>query len=1051
MLDGIIRFSLRNRLLVAALTVLLVAFGVNAIVSLPIDVLPDITKPTVTIMTEAHGMAPEEVETRVTYPIESFLNGVPDVDRIRSQSGIGLSAIYVEFKWGTDIYRNRQLVQERLSLAKERLPENVTPVMGPVSSLMGQIQQIAVYSKSGETGPMALRDLAEWVLRPRLMTIPGVAQVISIGGGLKQYQILLSAEKLNRFQISLDQVDKTLAQVSQNTTGGYLEKGEQELLVRHIGVVETVDDLKKTLVGLHFGRPVLVEDVAAVTEAPRLKRGDGSFNGAPAVVMTIQKAPGTDTIAITNEVDRAIEELAPSLPKDVVINTDVFQQANFIKTSISGIQSKLQLGSVLVFVILLLFLASLRMSLITLVAIPVSFLMTAIVFKLLGLSVNTMTLGGLAIAIGELVDDSIVDVENVDRRLLENASLPTPRPFLRVVYESSSEIRNSIVLATAIIALVFLPLFNLDGLEGRLFIPLAISYLTALMASLLVALTLTPVLCSYLLRPGKKSSGESKAPRASHDTRFVTWLKAIDRRIVAFAMDHSGLVSSVSIVLFLGSLALIPFMGRDFLPQFNEGTAMVSVSAPPGISLAESGRIGVQAETLILQSPEVKSVSRRTGRAELDEHAMGVNVSEIDVDFNPKGRARPIVLNEIRERILKEIPGVTVNVGQPLGHLIDHMLSGVNASIAIKIFGSDLQLLREKASELRDAIDGTKGLVDLRIETQGRIPQLKIHVLREEAARFGLSAGEITKLLEGAYNGEIVAQVLEETRLYDIYYRFDDDSRSSEEKMRATVLKTMPDGRRVTLDEVADVYEASGPNEIFREQGQRRIIISANASGRDLGSLVSEIKSKVESQVQLPEGYYVVYGGQFQSQESATRKLLLYGALSILGIAALLYHHFGSTAIMLQVMATLPLAFVGGLVLLFFTDRTITVASLVGFITLAGIASRNAIMMIDHYLHLMKFEGETFSRQMILRGSQERLAPVLMTAMVASLALLPIVFAKGEPGSEILHPVAVVIVGGLVTSTLLDIVVTPALFFRFGKKASEHYIQKTGIDPLDQN
>lgn len=1049
MLDGIIRFSLRNRLLVLALTVLIVSFGANSVLNLPIDVLPDITKPTVTIMTESHGMAPEEVETRVTFPIESFLNGVPGVDRIRSQSGVGLSAIYVEFQWGTDIYRNRQLIQERLSLAKERLPENITPVMGPVSSLMGQIQQIAVYSKNGKTDPMALRDLAEWVLRPRLMTIQGVAQVISIGGGLKQYQILLSAEKLNQFQISLDQVDKTLSQVSQNTTGGYLEKGEQELLVRHIGVVETIDDLKKTLIGLHFGRPILVENVATVVEGPRLKRGDGSFNGSPAVIMTIQKAPGADTVHLTNQVEDAIKELQPSLPEDIVINTDVFKQANFIKASISGIQSKLQFGSVLVFAILLLFLASLRMSLITLIAIPVSFLVTAIVFKILGLSVNTMTLGGLAIAIGELVDDSIVDVENVDRRLLENSARPTPLPFLRVIYESSSEIRNSIVLATAIIALVFLPLFNLDGLEGRLFTPLAISYLTALTASLIVALTLTPVLCSYLLKHGPKHGITKEDLKTSHDTKFVTWLKSIDRKIVNFAMDHSNLVLGVAIALLIGSLSLIPFMGRDFLPQFNEGTAMVSVIAPPGISLKEANHVGTEAEKLILQSPEVKSVSRRTGRAELDEHAMSVNVSEIDVDFKTEGRPRPVVLNEIRERILKEIPGAGVNVGQPLGHLIDHMLSGVNAAIAIKIFGSDLQTLREKASELRDAIDGTPGLVDLRIESQGRIPQLKIRVLREEAARFGLSAGEVTKLLEGAYNGEIVAQVLEETRLYDIYYRFDDDSRSTEEKMRATVLKTMPDGRKVTLEQVADIYEASGPNEIFREQGQRRIIISANASGRDLVSLVNEIKSKVESKVKLPEGYYVVYGGQFQSQESASRKLLLFGALSILGIAALLYHHFGSSAIMLQVMATLPLAFIGGLILLFFTDRTITVASLVGFITLSGIASRNAIMMIDHYLHLMKFEGEKFSREMILRGSQERLAPVLMTAMVASLALLPLVFAKGQPGSEILHPVAVVIVGGLVTSTLLDIVVTPALFFRFGRKSSENYVQKTQTDPLE--
>lgn len=1034
MLDSIIRYSLRNRLLVIALTALVLVFGTTSFLSLPIDVLPDITKPTVTIMTEAHGMAPEEVETRVTFPIESVLNGLPGVDRIRSQSGISLSAIYVEFNWGTDIYRNRQLIQERLTLAKERLPKDVTPVMGPIASLMGQIQQIAVYSKTGETNPMALRDLAEWVLRPRLMTIPGIAQVISIGGGLKQYQILISAEKLNQYQLSIDQVDKTLSQVSQNTTGGFLEKGAQELLVRHIGVVETIDDLKKTLIGLHFGRPILVENVANVIEGPRLKRGDGSFNGSPSVVMTIQKAPNTDTMTLTKEVERAVTELKPSLPQDVVINTDVFKQANFIESSISGIRGKLQFGSILVFVILLIFLASFRMSLITLIAIPISFLVTAIVFKLLGLSVNTMTLGGLAIAIGELVDDSIVDVENVDRRLLENSGREKPWSILKVIYQASSEIRNSIVLATIIIALVFLPLFNLEGLEGRLFTPLAISYLTALIASLVVALTLTPVLCSYLL-PGIDRKSKS------HDTKFVLWLKNLDRKLVGFALGRSNAIMGGSVLLLAASLALIPFMGRDFLPHFNEGTAMVSVIALPGASLNESNRIGVYAEQLILNSPEVKSVSRRTGRAELDEHAMGVNTSEIDVDFKIGGRDRQIVLDEIRNRILKEIPGVGVNIGQPISHLIDHMLSGVNAAIAIKIFGSDLQVLREKASELRDAIQDTQGLVDLRVESQGRIPQLKIRVLREEAAKFGLSAGEVTSLLEGAYNGEIVAQVLEETRLYDIYYRFDDDSRSSQEKMENTVLKTMPDGRKVKLAQVADVYEASGPNEIFREQGQRRIIISANVSNRDLGSLVEEIKSKVSSKVVLPEAYYVVYGGQFQSQESATRKLLIFGALSILGIAALLYHHFRSTTIMLQVMATIPLAFIGGLILLFVTDRTITVASLVGFITLCGIASRNSIMMISHYLHLMKHEGEAFTREMIVRGSLERLSPVLMTACVASLALLPLVFAKGQPGSEILHPVAVVIVGGLVTSTLLDIIVTPVLFYRFGRKSAEAHVK----------
>lgn len=1031
MLNAIIRYALNHRLLVVVITAFIIVYGTMAIRDLPVDVFPDVTKPTVTIMTESHGMAPEEVETRVTFPIESFLNGLPGVERIRSQSGIGLSAIYVEFEWGTDIYRNRQLVQEKLNLAKERLPRNIDPVMGPIGSLMGQIQQIAVTSESNDVGPMELRSLAEWVLRPRLMTIPGVAQVISIGGGLKQYQILVSAEKLNRYQLSIDQVDKELAQISQNTTGGFLETEGQEFLVRNIGIIESLDDIKDTLIGLHFGRPVLVKDIAEVKEAPRLKRGDGSFNGKPSVVMTIQKQPGADTVRMTHAIEKAIEELKPSLPKGVVVNPNVFKQADFIEASIAGIKGKLKFGTVLVFIILFIFLANLRMSVITLTAIPVSFLVTAIVFKFFGLSVNTMTLGGLAIAIGELVDDSIVDVENVFRRLRENAQLATPRPFLRVIYEASSEIRNSIVLATVIIALVFLPLFNLTGLEGRLFMPLGIAYITSLIASLVVSLTLTPVLCSYFLK-GKLAE--------HHDTRFVVWLKHVDRQVLEWALPRSNLILGGATLLFVFSVALIPFMGRDFLPKFNEGTAVISVIAPPGISLAESGKIGEKTEAIILSMPEVKSVSRRTGRAELDEHAMGVHVSEIDVDFNSTGRPREIVLNDIRSKIKASLPELGVNVGQPIAHLIDHMLSGVSAAIAIKIFGPDLTTLREKAMDLEAAIKDTRGLVDLKVESQGLIPQVKIHVLRDDAARYGLSPGEITTLLESAFNGETVAEVLDDTKVYDVFFQFDESSRATLEKMQKTVLKIMPDGRKVLLEQVADVYESTGPNEINRENGQRRIVISANVSGRDLGSLIEEIQKKVSEKVSLPEGYYVVYGGQFESQKNATQKILIFSLISILGIALVLWSHFHSKTIAAQIMVTIPLAFIGGIILLFFTDRSLTVASLVGFITLCGMASRNSIMMISHYLHLMKYEGESFSKEMIIRGSQERLIPVMMTAFVAALALLPLVFAKGQPGSEILHPVAVVIVGGLLSSTLLDIIVTPALFYKIGKKSAENYI-----------
>lgn len=1034
MLNAIIRFALNHRLLVVCFAALIVVYGAMVVKDLPIDVFPDITKPTVTIITESHGMAPEEVETRVTLPIESFLNGLPGLERMRSQSGIGLSVIYLEFEWNTDIYRNRQLVQEKLNLVGERIPKEIVPTMGPIASLMGQIQQIAVYSPENKISALDLRTYAEWVLRPRLMTIPGVAQIIVIGGGLKQYQILISAEKLNRYQLSIEQIDKQISQISQNTTGGYFEQNGQELLVRNIGVVESVDDINNTLVGLHFGRPILIKDIAEVKFAARVKRGDGSYMGSPSVVLTVQKQPTADTVKLTKQIDEAIENLKPGFPQGLEVNTDVFKQSNFINASIKGIQSKLKSGTILVFLVLLIFLANLRMSVITLTAIPVSFLVTAIVFKFFGLSVNTMTLGGLAIAIGELVDDSIVDVENVYRRLRENAAKLNPAPTLRVIFDASSEVRNSIVLATMIIALVFLPLFNLSGLEGQLFSPLAISYLTALISSLVVSLTLTPVLCSYFLK--------FKDQKEHHDTKFVTYLKKLDRKVLSVALDYPFVVLGITLLALVGSLSLLPFMGKDFLPKFNEGTAMIALAAPPGISLNESNRLGQQAELVIMKTAEVKSVSRRTGRAELDEHAMGVNVSEIDVDFKPGGRDREIVLNEIRDRLTEQFPQLGIGVGQPLSHLIDHMLSGVSAALAMKIFGSDLQTLREKAIEVQTAIDGTPGLVDLRVEQQGLIPQLKIQVLRDEAAKFGLSAGEITSLLEAALNGEIVTQVIEENKFFDVFYRFDDDSRSSLERIQKTVLKVMPTGQKVLLEQVADVYEASGPNEVFRENGQRRIVISGNVSERDLASLVAEIQKRISEKVKLPEGYYITYGGQFESQQRATQKILLFGILAIFGIALILLSHFHSKMIMSQIMLTIPFAFIGGIILLFFTDRTITVASLVGFITLCGVASRNGIMMISHYLHIMEHEGESFTKEMIIRGSLERLVPVMMTASVTTLALLPLVWASGQPGSEILHPVAVVIVGGLLSSTILDIIVTPTVFYRFGKKAAFKYINQ---------
>lgn len=1040
MLDQLIRLALNKRLITLTFALVLIVVGSVSLSTLPVDVFPDLSKPTVTIMTEAHGKAPEEVETLVTLPIEAQLNGLPGLTSIRSTSGVGLSIVYVQFEWGTDIFRSRQLVAEKLNLAKEMLPDGVQPIMGPIASLMGQIQQIALYPENKDIDPMELRTIAEWIVRPRLLTIPGVAQVIPMGGGLKQYQILISSEKINLKGLTIEDLDHSLRKISQNTTGGYLNKEDSELLVRNIGVVTSVDDIKGTVVGMHFGRPVLLSDIADVKVAPATKRGDSSYNGNPSVVMVIQKQPETDTVQITKAIDKAVEDLKTSLPPGVGISTDVFKQSNFIEASIKGIKGKLMLGTILVFVVLFVFLANLKMSLITLTAIPMSFLMTFIVFKIFGLSINTMTLGGLAIAIGELVDDSIVDVENIFRRLRENSLLAAPQKTLKVIFEASSEIRNSIVTATIIICLVFIPLLNLTGLEGRLFTPLAISYLTALVSSLLVSLTVTPVLCYFLLGKSElKEHGE---------TKFVKWLKSKDTQILNRCLNQPKKVIITVTILFLLAISLVPLMGKNFLPEFNEGTALATVGAKPGINLEEANRIGVKAEKLILEVPEVKSVSRRTGRAEKDEHAMGLNVSEIDIDFKKDiKRSREEILNDIRDK-LSTFEGMNISVGQPIAHLIDHMSSGVAAQIAIKIYGQDLQGLRQSAMSVKEAINEIPGLVDVRVEQQGLLPQLKIHVLRDLAAQYGLSAGEITAILESALNGDDIAQVIEGQKYFDVFFRYDDQSRKDIDSIQKMILTILPDGRKIKVSDVADVYETQGPNEINRDNGQRRIYVSANVSGRDLVSAVNEIKTKVTDKVKFPVGSYVEYGGQFEAQARATRNILFFGIFALIGIAFLLYSQFGSKVIVGQIMLTIPFAFIGGILLLFAIDRNITIASMIGFITLSGIACRNGIMMISHYLHLMKHENEAFSPQMIIRGSLERLVPVLMTATVASLALLPLVFAKGQTGSEILHPVAVVIVGGLISSTLLDIIVTPTLFYWIGKRSAEAYIHKKETETL---
>jgi len=1028
MLDRIIKFSISHRLLVVSAAALIFVYGLIVLTKLPIDVFPDLNRPTVTIMSESHGLAPEEVETLVSFPLESSLNGLPGVERVRSTSGVGLSVIYVEFAWGTDIFRNRQLVQEKLSLAQEKLPASIRPTIGPIASIMGEIQLIGLSTENEQQSPMDLRTLADWTIRPRLLSIPGVAQVIAIGGGVRQFQILLSAEKIQKNQLAIDEIERNLTGISRNTTGGFFNQDNQEFLIRNIGTIKTKEEILASVVGMHFGKPVRVSDIAEVKEFPQTKRGDASVNGKPAVILSVQKQPGTSTIELTRSIDDALQTLKPTLPSGVKLDAHLFRQANFIVTSISNVKEALRDGVILVVIVLFLFLLNFRTTAITLTAIPLSFMLTAIIFKFFGLSVNTMTLGGLAIAIGELVDDAIVDVENVLRRLKENRQRPDPLSPLKVIYLASSEVRNSIVIATIIVGLVFVPLFNLGGIEGKLFIPLGISYIISLLASMLVSLTVTPALCAYLL---------PKAKILDHKEGWlVRALKAVDRKVLGVTLQNPWPVLALVISLFAGSIMLAIGFGRDFLPQFNEGTATITVMASPGISLEASNKIGTEAEEAILKSPEVKSVSRRTGRAELDEHAEGVHYSEIDVDFDSEGRDRKIVLNEIRER-LKKVEGVFVNVGQPISHRLDHLLSGVRAQIAIKIFGPDLATLRRKGSEIYQSLKGTPGLVDLQVEQQVLIPQLKIVIMREEAARYGLVAGDLTQLLEKVLQGEGVGQIREGQKTIDMLMRFDEKSRSDLELIRKIPVKVMPNGNRILLEQVADIFESTGPNLINRENGQRRIVIQGNASSRDLSSLVEEIQAKIAKDVQLPPGYFVSYGGQFESQKEATKLMLLLGSFSIFAIFMALYMHFRSVFVALQVMLNIPLAFIGGIFAIYLTNKTISIASLVAFVTLCGIASRNGIMMLSHYLHLMSDEGESFSKEMVIRGSLERLVPVLMTSLTAILGLIPLVYAAGEPGKEILHPVALVIVGGLLSSTLLDAFVTPTIFYNFGRKSAE--------------
>ena len=1048
MLNSIIRFALKQRLLVIAVALFLVGYGTWQAMQAPIDVFPDLNRPRVVIMTEAPGLAPEEVETLITFPIETAVNGANGVQAVRSSSGVGISVIYVEFDWNTDIYNDRQIVNERLQLVQERMPQGVKPTLAPISSIMGQILMLGMWSDEGATEPLELRTLGDWVVRQRLLTIPGVSQVFTMGGGRKQFQVLVDPDAMLRFGVSLHEVKQAVQNSNENATGGYLdEQGPNELLVRALGRVQSIEDLQKVVVTMKEGRPIALAQIARVVEGPQVKRGDssawvrneeGEFSGGPAVILTINKQPGADTRRVTEDVMAAIDDLRPSLPSDLRIEP-LYTQKSFIDRAIENVAEALRDGGILVVIILFLFLMNVRTTFITLTAIPLSLVMTAIVFSVFGLSINTMTLGGLAVAIGELVDDAIVDVENIYRRLKENRASENPKHPLLVVFRASIEIRNSIVFGTMIVILVFLPLFALSGMEGRLFAPLGVAYIVSILSSLLVSLTVTPVLSYWLL-------GKQKLKGHEKDGFVLRGIKWIGDKVIRFSLTVPRFNLAVTAILVALSGMFLMSLERDFLPPFNEGAVQLNVVLPPGTSLATSNDISSRVETRLREIEDIEGFIRRTGRAELDEHAEGVNMSEFILELDPESpRSREEQLEEIREA-MADIPGIVTAVEQPIAHLISHMISGVKAQIGIKIYGDDLDLLRRKAGEMEAAMKAVPGTKDVLVEPQVIIPQLRIELDRDKLLLYGLSAVEVNEFIETALNGQVVSEILIGQRTFDLMLRLDEDYRENLQTLRRLTID-LADGGKLPLESVANIYESGGPNTINREDVRRRIVLQCNVSDRGVVDVVQDIQTKVQPIVEsLPPGYFVQYSGQFESQQSASRVIGVLFAVSLVGVFLVLYTMFRSVNLSLQVMMALPMAFIGSVAALVITGQTLTVAAMVGFISLAGIASRNGILLLNHYLHLVQHEGEDWTKEMIVRAGLERLAPVLMTALTSGIGLVPLVMAAGEPGKEILYPVATVILGGLISSTLLDFFVHPALFWLIGLKSAERVVNESKTD-----
>ena len=1029
MFRTIVNFSLNNRLLVLAVAIVVIAYGLVSLQKLPVDVFPDLNKPTVTINIEAGGLAPEEVEQLVVFPIETAMNGIPGVTRVRSISGIGLGLIFVEFDWGSDIYLNRQLVTERLNGVEQQIPEFVEPVIGPISSIMGEILLVAMTSEA--MSPMELRELADWTVRPKLLALPGVAQVIPIGGEVRQYRVTPNLEQMSNLGVSIEEIATSIEVFSRNAGGGFIDQNDREYLVRNIGRTTSISDLRELTVAIRDARNIRLDQVASIGFGARTKRGEAGFQGKPAVIVSVQKQPEIDTLVLTEKVELALAELQRTMKGDVKVDQLLFRQANFIENSIENLKTVLIEAAVVVAIILFAFLLNFRTTAISLLAIPISILVTILVFQFFGFTINTMTLGGLAIATGELVDDAVVDIENIQRRLKQNRQNGNQIPILKVIADASQEVRSGIVYATTIIVLVFVPLFALSGIEGRLFAPLGVAYIISIVASLLTAVTVTPVLASYLL-PKMKNLEQ----RESFVVRFLKW---VNKGVLTIAFRWSLVPIVASFFAVIVAVLSATTLPKSFLPPFNEGSLTVGFLLQPGVSLEQSNSLGQLAEKRIMQVPEVLQVGRRTGRAELDEHAEGVHSSEIDVDLKPSDRSRDKVIEDIRSKLVG-LP-VSTNVGQPISHRLDHLLSGIRAEIALKLFGDDLDTLRSLAEQLRVRISDVKGIVDLQVERQVQIPQIQVVTNYERARNYGISPSHSAQSLGQITEGRVLGEIIDGPRRFDLILRSGDADRTKD-GLSKLLIQTKQGTVPVSL--IADVAETEGPNQVLRENGQRRIAVFGNTDGSDIATVVKDIRSSIES-FELPPGYTVALEGTFKAREEATRLIALLAMISLSLIFIVLYTRYKSVALSLIIIGNVPLALIGSVAALHLSGQPLSLATMIGFITLAGIITRNGILKISHYINLVLHEGESFGTKMVLRGSQERLVPVLMTALSAGIALIPLVLGAGEPGKEILHPVAVVILGGLLSATLIDAVLTPILFLYFGKNSIDRLLQEQRI------